>query len=55
MKIKISYSDIETEKAEKIELLLREVFSSGEKVKIRKPKQQSDFHHTYLSVENLKA
>ena len=54
MKIRITYSDNEKNKMLEIEKVLAGMFSSGERVKVRKPEQNQQFMHTYITVENIR-
>ena len=54
MKIKITYADNEIEKANEIELALKNIIKSQDRLKIRKPQQKTDFHHTYMTIGKLK-
>ncbi len=54
LKIKITYSEYEEYKSAEIEEILAGLFSSGERVKIRKPEQNQPFKHTYITVDSIR-
>ena len=54
MKIRITYCDDEEYKSLEIEEILNGLFSSGERIKVRKPEQDQPFRHTYITVDNIK-
>ena len=54
MKIKITYSDEEKYKSAEIEEILSGLFSTGERLKIRKPKENQQYRHIYITIEIIK-
>ncbi len=50
MKIKISFTDNEKKRADKLEMILRDFFSTDKSLKVRKPEKNEVFHHTYFAA-----